>query len=86
MTILSLGVERAIVVAMQTHEEHFVAVVKDILRPIPMVDVKIENQYFLSKVDGVLCCHRDIVEEAEAMEFILVGVVTRGSHDAIAAL
>lgn len=86
LAIFSLREESAIVVAVKTHKEHLFAVVENVLSPISMVDVPVKDEHFLSLVDGVLSCNRDIVEETEAMELILVSVMARWSYDAVAAL
>jgi hypothetical protein len=62
--------------------QHLVAVVKQFLRAVAVMNVPINNHHSLQIVHGkrVRCCHSNIVKKAEPLSIVPTGVVARRSN------
>eukprot|EP00353_Schmidingerella_taraikaensis_P013471 CAMPEP_0185587976 /NCGR_PEP_ID=MMETSP0434-20130131/51407_1 /TAXON_ID=626734 ORGANISM="Favella taraikaensis, Strain Fe Narragansett Bay" /NCGR_SAMPLE_ID=MMETSP0434 /ASSEMBLY_ACC=CAM_ASM_000379 /LENGTH=133 /DNA_ID=CAMNT_0028210309 /DNA_START=265 /DNA_END=667 /DNA_ORIENTATION=+ len=66
--ILTPGVERLIVEAVQAHIHHLTAVVEDVLGPIAVMDVPIDDQHALAGISCLPGSHCNVIDEAEALD------------------
>ena len=69
--------ESHVVETMETHVENLVAIIENVLRPITMMNVPVEDQHFLSLINCMLGSDCHVIKEAEALDILRMSVVAR---------